>query len=67
MTFMSVTFMNASVPLNSDQILRCWKATSAGEVVKDLDIWLTKGLSQLQTEKDLCGLKLYHFPPKGMI
>ena len=67
MTFMSVTFMNASLPSNSDQILSRWKATSAGEVVKDLDLWLTKDLSQLQTEKDLCGLRLYHFPPKGMI
>ena len=67
MTFMSVTFMNASVPLNSDRMLCRWKATSAGEVVKDLALWLTKDLSQLQTKKDLCGLRLNHFPPKGMI
>ena len=56
MTFMSVTFMNASVPSNSDQILCRWKATSAGEVVKDLALWLIKDLSQLQTKKDLYGL-----------
>ena len=30
-------------------------------------LWLTRGLSQLQTEKDLCGLRLYHFLPKGVI
>ena len=60
---MSVTFMSASVPLNSDQII-CLLLV---KLLKDLTLWLTKGLSQLQTEKDLCGLRLYHFPPKGMI
>ena len=63
MTFMSVTFMSASVSINSDQII-CLLLV---KLLKDLTLWLTKGLSQLQTEKDLCGLRLYHFPPKGMI